>query len=266
MARPLVMGNYSETDPFILLMDDMLEKKDTSPAGGPHPHAGFETVSLQVDGEISEMIEFIKKGDFHIMTAGSGIVHTETINHPTSGRLFQLWLNLPKKERWALPRLQILPAEHTPVSEKDGMGLRVYSGSLNGLNSPIQNYVPLIVAEITMQPGVSNTFSIPASFNSFLVVIHGTVEVGEEKIMLHKEQVGWLSFSKEDAQSELILKPGNDGVRLILYAAKPLGEEIVSHGPFIGDSEEDIQRLYRDYRAGKMKHMKNTPESQRITY
>src|SRR6266436_14508 len=79
IARPLLMGDFTETDPFIALMDDMLDKKDNSPAGGPHPHAGFETVSLLVDGKITEMLESMKKGDFQIMTAGSGIIHTETI-------------------------------------------------------------------------------------------------------------------------------------------------------------------------------------------
>src|SRR6185437_4024952 len=80
IARRVVTGSFAETDPFIYLMDDMLDKKDYSPAGGPHPHAGFETVSLLVDGEITEMLESMKKGDFQIMTAGSGIVHTETID------------------------------------------------------------------------------------------------------------------------------------------------------------------------------------------
>lgn len=265
-ARPLVMGDFAETDPFIVLMDDMLDKKDSSPAGGPHPHAGFETVSLLVEGKITEMLESMKKGDVQIMTAGSGIVHTETINQPTKGRLFQLWLNLPKKERWTMPRLQILPSEHTPVSEQNGVSLRVYSGSLDELNSPMKNYVPLLLAEITMQSGVATTLKIPANFNTFLVVINGTVEVGEEKKLLTKDQIGWLDYSNDDAKSDLILKTSSEGVRFILYAAKPLGEEIVSYGPFIADTDEDIQRLYQEYRAGKMKHIKSTPENQRITY
>src|ERR1700739_1988419 len=91
-ARALLRGTFAETDPFILLMDDMLDKKDNSPAGGPHPHAGFETVSLLVDGKITEMLESMKKGDFQVMTAGSGTVHTEPIVQPTKARLFQLWL------------------------------------------------------------------------------------------------------------------------------------------------------------------------------
>lgn len=265
-ARPLVMGNFTDTDPFIALMDDKLDKKDHSPAGGPHPHAGFETVSLLVDGEIVEMLESMKKGDFQIMTAGSGIIHTETINAPTKGRLFQLWLNLPKKDRWTTPRLQTLPAEHVPVLEQNGVSLRLYSGSLDGLSSPIQNYVPLIVAEISIKPGLSTTLKIPADFNTFLVAISGSAAVGENEKQLVKDQVGWLDYFKDDSPSELIVKAGAEGVRLVLYAAKPIGEPIVSRGPFIADSPHEIQGLYDEYRADKMKHIATAPESQRITY
>ncbi len=266
IARAIVMGDFAATDPFIFLMDDQLDKKDNSPAGGPHPHAGFETVSLLVDGKIVEMLESMKKGDFQIMTAGSGIVHTETINTPTKGRLFQLWLNLPHKDRWTTPRLQILPAEHVPVSEQNGLSLRLYSGSLNGLTSPIQNYVPLIVAEVTMNSGSSTTLKIPANFNTFLVAVNGSVKVGEDEKQLVKDQVGWLDHSEDDTQSELILRAGAEGVRLVLYAAKPLGEKIFPYGPFIADRQDEIQPLYQKYRSGKMEHISETAESQRITY
>jgi len=265
-ARRLLIGDFTETDPFIALMDDILDKKDNSPAGGPHPHAGFETVSLLVDGKIVEMLESMKKGDFQIMTAGGGIVHTETINTPTQGRLFQLWLDLPKKDRWTTPRLQILPSEHVAVSEQNGVALRLYSGSLDGLNSPIQNYVPLIVAEITMNSGSFITLKIPANFNTFLVAIRGSVEVGDNGKQLTEDQVGWLDHSEVETQSDLILKAGVEGVRFVLYAGRPLGETIVSYGPFIADREEEIQPLYQQYRAGKMKHISTAPENQRITY
>jgi quercetin 2,3-dioxygenase len=152
------------------------------------------------------------------------------------------------------------------VSEQNGVSLRVYSGSLDGLNSPIQNYVPLLLAEITMNSGAATTIKIPTNFNTFLVAINGTVEVGEDKKHLTKDQVGWLNHFDDDSESDLILKAGEEGVRFILYAAKPLGEEIVSYGPFIADNDEDIQRLYQEYKAGKMKHIKGTPQSQRITY
>jgi len=265
-ARHLILGNFIDTDPFILLMDDNINKTDYNPVGGPHPHAGFETVSLLVDGKITEQEESMKKGDFQIMTAGSGIVHTETINAPTEGRLFQLWLNLPQKDRWTMPRLQMLPAEHVPVTQLDGVNLRLYSGTLDGQSSPVENYVPLIVAEISIDPRVSYTLKIPANFNTFLVVIGGSVKVGENKKSLERDQVGWLDHFEDEAESEFVLNTEDVGVRLVMYAALPLGEEIVSHGPFIADTSDEIQLLYREYRAGTMKHISTTPKNQRITY
>jgi redox-sensitive bicupin YhaK (pirin superfamily) len=112
IARPVINGSFSDSDPFIMLMDDMLDKKDNEPVGGPHPHAGFETVSLLLEGEMGDEAYKMKGGDFQMMTAGSGIVHTETIEKMAKMRLLQLWLNLPKKDREAIPRLQELPLEH----------------------------------------------------------------------------------------------------------------------------------------------------------
>ncbi len=190
IARQVVGGDFAETDPFIYLMDDILDKKDNSPAGGPHPHAGFETVSLLVDGEITEMMESMKAGDFQIMTAGSGTIHTEPILQPTKGRLFQLWLDLPKKDRWAKPRLQIMPAAHVPSSNTNGIKLRLYSGSLDGLSSPVQNYVPLIVGEFELKSNLTTIQQIPANFNTFIYVIAGSIKVGEDSKVLKKDQVG----------------------------------------------------------------------------
>src|SRR6187549_3014575 len=119
MARPVITGSFSESDPFIMLMDDVLDKKDNEPVGGPHPHAGFETVSLLIDGSIGDM----QAGDLQLMTAGSGVVHTETIEHKAEMRLLQLWLTLPKANRWAPPRLQDLKADHVPETKGDGYSI-----------------------------------------------------------------------------------------------------------------------------------------------
>jgi redox-sensitive bicupin YhaK (pirin superfamily) len=263
-ARSVVAGSFSESDPFIFLMDDWLDKKDNEPVGGPHPHAGFETVSLVLDGEFGDDVHRMKSGDFQIMTAGSGIVHTETIEKETKLRMLQLWLALPKKDRWATPRVQDLPLEHVPALIENGVAIKLYSGSLAGLTSPIQNYSPLILADITIDPSVSTVQQIPVNYNTFLYVIKGNVKVGEDGKQLNQDQVGWLNWFGETAQSDLKLTAGKEGVRFVLYAGKPTGDNIVSHGPFIADSSEDIQRLYQEYRRGKMNHISTVPESQRI--
>ena len=255
IARPVISGSFSDSDPFILLMDDMLDKKDNEPVGGPHPHAGFETVSLLLEGEMGDEPHKMKGGDFQIMTAGSGIVHTETIEKKAKMRLLQLWLNLPKKDRAAAPRLQHLSFEDAPVLSENGVVIKLYSGSLAGLISPIQNYTPLILADTTMEAGAGTVLQIPANYNTFLYILSGDVKVGEDKKLLNTSQAGWLDLSDEAALSDLQVSVGEEGTRFILYAAKPTGDNIVSQGPFIADSSEDIQRLYREYRQGNMKHI-----------
>ena len=263
IARPIISGPFSDSDPFIMLMDDMLDKKDNEPVGGPHPHAGFETVSLLLEGEMGDEVHKMKGGDFQLMTAGSGIVHTETIDKIAKMRLLQLWLNLPKKDRAAVPRLQELPSEHVPALSENGVSIKLYSGTLAGLTSPVQNYSPIIVADITLAAGTTSVQRIPANYNTFLYVLNGSLKVGAEEKQLHQDQVGWLDLFEDADLSDLRLSTEEEA-RFILYAGKPTGENIVSHGPFIADSLEDIQRLYREYRQGAMKHIAEVPESQRI--
>lgn len=264
MARPVLGGPFSKTDPFILLMDDVLDKKDDEPAGGPHPHAGFETVTLMLEGELGDGDHAMKQGDFQMMTAGSGIVHTEVIDKPGAMRLLQLWLNLPKKHRQAKPRLQELPLAHVPALTKDGVHIKLYSGSFAGLTSPIQNYVPVIIADVTVEPGITTTQKLPANYNTFLYVLEGTVTVDDKQ--LTKNQVGWLNITANDADSELTLTAGQEGARFVVYAGKPTGEPIVSYGPFIADSTEDISRLYKEYRQGAMEHINLVSEEQKWHY
>ena len=103
-----------------------------------------------------------------------------------------------------------------------------------------------------MQAGVSTLQNIPSSFTTFLYVLEGSLKVGDDDKMINKNKVGWLDRYTDNALSELRLTAGDTGVRFLLYSAQPQGNPIVSHGPFIGDSDEDISRLYSEYRQGKM--------------
>jgi len=198
------------------------------------------------------------------MMAGSGVVHTETIAEKTNLRLLQMWMSPPRKDRQALPRLQRLPAAHVPVIAEEGVNIRLYNGALKGVASPVHTYTPLILAELSMQPGASTTQEIPANFNTFLYVINGNIKVGEK--LLNQDQVGWLDLFNDDSQSELSITAGEEGARLVIYAGKPTGTEVVVHGPFVADTPEDINRLYAEYRHGKLQHILSVPEGQRITW
>jgi quercetin 2,3-dioxygenase len=178
----------------------------------------------------------------------------------------QLWLNLPRKQRWATPRVQDMQLEHVPSLSEKGVSIKLYSGSLAGLSSPVQNYTPLIVADISVDASATTVQQIPGNYNTFLYVLKGNVKVGEDRKQLKQDQVGWLDLATFEDQSDLVLMAGEDGVRFVLYAGKPTGENIVSYGPFIADTAEDIQRLYREYRQGKMEHISMVSQSQRLLY
>jgi quercetin 2,3-dioxygenase len=265
-ARAVVQGEFRDTDPFILLMDDWLDKKTDEPVGGPHPHAGYETVSLLLDGEIGDEAHKMKAGDLQLMTAGGGIIHTETISGKIRMRLLQLWLTLPKKDRWTTPRVQDISQDHVPSISLDGVEIKLYSGSLTGISSPVKNHTPLIIADIRMQPAASVVLNIPASWSTFLYGLDGSLLIGDEKTMLDHDEAGWLDKIAGEGDSELILSAGKSGAGFVLYSGQPQGDPIVSHGPFIGDTTDDINRLYREFRAGKMRHIATVPESQRIVW
>lgn len=266
VARHVIRGDFSMSDPFIMLADDMLDKKNTEPVGGPHPHAGFETVTLVLEGELDAGEHRMQAGDFQIMTAGSGIVHAETIDKEMKMRILQMWLTLPQKDRWTTPRVQDLPLRDVPLKLGNGVKILVYSGTFAGVSSPVLNYVPVIIADIRMQPGVTLKESIPGWYNTFLYVIEGDLNIGEGGQTLRQDQVGWLNKSDGSIAEELQLMAGGSGSRVILYSAEPQGDAIVSHGPFIGNNENDIRRLYREYREGKMKHVSTLSREQALVW
>ncbi len=264
-ARPVIAVDFDQSDPFIMLMDDRLEKTDHTPVGGPHPHAGFETVTLVLNGEIGEGPHALRSGDLEMMTAGSGIVHTETISKPARMHILQLWLNLPKDKRNTSPRVQHLSAAHVPSRADNGVDVKVYSGTFAGLTSPLKNHTPLILAELKMDPNAKIESYLPANFSAFAYVIEGSAQIGTGQA-LNMDQVGWLDRDMDSGESELSITAGLSGARLVVYAAEPQHNHIVSHGPFIADTMEDIRQLYADYRSGRMGHIHDVPEEQQFSY
>lgn len=250
LAAPVVSPeNFEMTDPFILLMDDHFDIGNR-PAGGPHPHAGFETVTLILDGTIYDRDEggTLNAGEVQWMTAGSGIIHNEDVKTKGRVRLLQLWITLPKNARWTSPGFQAIHSESIPVRHEPGAEIRVYSGSSRGVQSGTRNRVPVTMVEINLEPRASADQEVPASYNGFAFVIDGSVQIGE--MVLNTGQVGWLDRPSDDGNSVLHLIAGESGARLILYAGQPQGEPIVAYGPFIGDSKRDIARLFTEYQAG----------------
>lgn len=267
IAVPVIGGvQFEQTDPFILLMDDQINLPGEEAVGGPHPHAGFETVTLVLEGDPNSHSKTLQTGGLEWMTAGSGIVHTEEIKSKVKMRILQLWLVLPKEKRWAKPKWQELHLANVPI-KKDGQSeIRVYSGTSMGMTAPTQNETPTTIVDFHLAPGYEALPDIPVHYNGFIYVIEGSVEVGEENLVIGKGQVAWLDRTNGNGSSQLKVKGGKEGSRFVLYAGEPQGAPIVSHGPFVGDTKEDIVRLYSEFRQGKMSHVHDLPESQVVRH
>jgi redox-sensitive bicupin YhaK (pirin superfamily) len=242
--------NFELTDPFILLMDDHFDIGNRS-VGGPHPHAGFETVTLILEGAIYDRNEggTLNPGEVQWMTAGSGVIHNEDVKAKGRVRLLQLWLTLPKNERWTAPGFQVIHSDSIPVRHEPGAEIRVYSGSSGSLRSGTQNHVPVTMVEISLEPQASIEQEVPASYNGFAFVVGGSVQIGET--LVNAGQVGWLDRPSQSGESVLHVVAPESGARLVLYMGQPQGNPIVSYGPFIGDSKQDIARLFAEYQVGR---------------
>ena len=266
LAAQLVgQDDFAVSDPFIMLMDDHLDIGQR-PVGGPHPHAGFETVTLLLDGAIYDADEggVINAGEVQWMTAGSGIIHGENVVTKGTVRLLQLWLTLPKNQRWTTPAFQDIRGEAIPIRRENGVEVRVYSGTSGDQHSGTRNHVPVTLAEITLSAGTSFEQDVPVSYNGFVFVVDGAARIGDDATSLEVGQVGWLDRPAGEGTSMLRIAAGDAGVRLVLYAGQPQGDPIVSQGPFIGDSREDIVRLHHEYRAGRFERMSELARAARV--
>ncbi|MEJ7828296.1 MAG: pirin-like C-terminal cupin domain-containing protein [Segetibacter sp.] len=255
-------NNFEQTDPFIALMDDQLNLPGNGTVGGAHPHAGFEIVTLVLEGDPDSKSKYLQTGGLEWMTAGSGIVHFEEIKAKVKMRILQLWLVLPKAARWTEPKWQELHLNNVPIKKDGNSEIRVYSGTSLGMTGPILNETPTTIVDFKLEAGYEVVQEIPASYNGFIYVIAGTVEVGNERTVIEEQQVAWLDKPGEKANSQVKFKGGQNGSRFIFYAGEPQGAPILSQGPFIGDTKEDIARLYQEYRQGKMVHVRNLPQKQ----
>jgi redox-sensitive bicupin YhaK (pirin superfamily) len=248
-------NEFVRNDPFIVLMDDRIDLEPGREAGGAHPHGGFETVTFVVEGELRDRDEgMLRTGDILWMTAGSGVIHNEKVVPLGKSRILQLWLTLPQSERWAAPRFEHIARDDAPLRRESGVEARVYSGKSGSIHGTAHNYVPVTLVDIRLEPGASFEQELPDSYNGFLYVLDGDVAVGADRTRLVEGQVGWLAGALVNTSKggAVRITAGDRGARLVLYAGERQGVPIVMHGPFVGESRDDIRRLSRSYTEGKM--------------
>ncbi|PWT91625.1 MAG: pirin family protein [Blastocatellia bacterium] len=259
--RPFPTYALSEFDPFLLL--DEMGPKDLGPGeakGAPdHPHRGFETVTYMLHGNMQHKDSrgnagALTPGDVQWMTAGSGVVHSEMPEKEfarSGGRLhgFQLWVNLPRRDKMIAPRYQEIPAERIPIAtSEDGLStVRVIAGESLGVRAVIETRTPIMYLHFTIQPGGSVTQKLPSEYNAFAYVVGGQASFGEETATR-----GQMVMFERDANQVLLENNGNSTLDALLIAGVPLGEPVVRYGPFVMNTKEEIVQAFEDYRTGRM--------------
>lgn len=228
---------------------------------GPHPHRGFETVTIVYDGAVDHRdsaghVDSIGVGDVQWMTAGAGVVHEEFHGRAVGERggtvsMAQLWVNLPAADKMTPPRYQAILAGDIPVVDLDGGRLRVIAGRWRGSDGvetvgPAKTFSPLAVWDARFEAGARFETTVEDGWTAMVVVLDGAVEVGGRRV--GAAQVVTFERLGEDFG----FTAGADGARVLILAGAPIEEPIAHLGPFVMNTRDELRQAVDDYNAGRM--------------
>ena len=257
LNRVIGTPQVPDIDPFLMLDEFRSDQAGDYIAGFPdHPHRGFETVTYMLAGRMRHRDNhghsgLMEAGSVQWMTAGRGIVHSE-MPEQEDGLMagFQLWLNLPAKDKMTAPRYQEFPAEAMPVVQPaPGVSVKLIAGELAGAQGPIAGVATQpLYWDLTLAPGARYDAPVPATHQAFFYVFDGAVQAGPEGAR-HAVQKGQMGVLGGGAHVELLA--GDAGGRLLLIAGLPLNEPVARYGPFVMNTQAEIQEAFRDYQTGR---------------
>ena len=267
VRRAFAGVDLAALDPFIH-MDQMgeVEYAPGEPKGTPwHPHRGFETVTYIIDGAFIHQDSHggggvITNGDTQWMTAGSGLLHIETPPEElvTTGGLFhgvQLWVNLPRADKWAAPRYQDIRSKKVALlSSSDGGALvRVIAGDLDGHGGPGVTYTPITLAHATVSPGATLHVPWRADFNALAYVLSGQGTVGTERRPIRSGQLAVLGAGDSlTVSADARQDSRTPELDVLLLGGRPIREPVAMYGPFVMNTRDELTRAFEDFQAGKL--------------
>ena len=265
VRRPFPQASFSDFDPFLLL-DEMgpMELGPGQAKGAPdHPHRGFETVTYMLSGEMQHKDSRghagrLTPGDVQWMTAGAGVVHSEMPSAEftrTGGRMhgFQLWVNLPKRDKMMKPRYQEIPGAQIPkvTSPDDLVTVNVIAGEAMGQNAVIETRTPIIYLHYSIRPGGVATQKVSSTYNTFAYLVDGEGLFGAER---ERAKDGQMVLFAQDGDLVRIENPPEATATLdiLLIGGMPLNEPVARYGPFVMNTQAEIRQAFEDYRLGRM--------------
>jgi len=251
LIRSLGSANHLRVDPFLMLDAFSSENPDDYVAGFPsHPHRGFETVTYLLDGHMLHEDHLgnrgnLKSGGVQWMTAGRGIIHSE-MPQQENGRMrgFQLWINLPAREKMKPAGYRDIQPEEIPaVLFPDGT-IKIVAGSYAGTSGPVQGgTTEPLYWDVQLNSGKTFSANIPETHSVFIYPFEGSVEIADRVLNTHQGGVLGSGDSIE-------IKAGTDGGRFLVLAAIPLKEPVVQYGPFVMNTRAEIEQAIHDYQNG----------------
>ncbi|MDY0045829.1 MAG: pirin family protein [Thauera propionica] len=256
LTRVLTQPLQRRLDPFLMLDAFGSDRADDYIAGFPdHPHRGFETVTYMIAGRMRHRDSaghegLLENGGVQWMTAGRGVIHSE-IPQQEEGLMegFQLWLNLPARDKLCAPWYRDFTADELPrfVTE-EGVEVTVIAGESHGVTGAVtrESTAPLYL-DLQLPAGASFTQTLPAGHNAFVYVYRGELTLGDTPVPPRR-----MAILANDADSDGVRMVAGADTRALLIAGRPLNEPIAQYGPFVMNTEQEIYQAVADYRAGTL--------------
>jgi hypothetical protein len=254
LQRALGGAALSVLDPFLLLDEFHTDRPEDYLAGFPdHPHRGFETVTYMLHGAMEHRDSIGNKGRLgpgstQWMTAGRGIVHSE-MPKQVDGLMwgFQLWVNLPARLKMTKPRYQDLGAERIPETNLEGAHVRVVAGEAGGVRGPVSEIVtePTFL-DVAVRPKGTFHHAVPAGHTVFAYAIDGDLRLGGGQSSVQRGELAVFGAGDQ------VLASSEGGGRFLLLAGAPIGEPVARRGPFVMNTQAELDRAFDDYRSGKL--------------
>ncbi len=255
LSRTLGGKGLPLLDPFLLLDEIHSDDPRDFQAGFPrHPHRGFETVTYMIDGAIEHRDSVgnhgrLEGGAIQWMTAGRGILHSE-MPDASVGRIFglQLWVNLPKRLKWTEPRYQDIGPANVPELSAEGGVVRVAAGSAFGSRGPVEGIaVAPTMLDVTVPPGATFTLELPATQAAFAYLLEGALELGASRRRVARRELAVLGGG-----ATIVARAASEQGRMLILAADPIGEPVARRGPFVMNTEAELDQAFDDYRNGRI--------------
>ncbi len=255
LTRVLTQDLQKRLDPFLMLDNFGTDNPEDYIGGFPdHPHRGFETITYMISGRMRHRDSagnegLLQNGGVQWMTAGRGVVHSE-LPEQEEGSMegFQLWLNLPARNKMVAPWYKDIQSDAIPeVAPAQGVKARVIAGRSHGVRGAMQREVtePLYL-DIHFDGAGEFRQSIAPGANAFVYVYRGQVEVGGKPVELHR-----MAILANDADADGVVIEARGPARALLIAGMPLHEPIAQYGPFVMNTKEELMVAFSDYQAGK---------------